>query len=123
PRNLFSIRLRGMSEEKYTEEEDRLTLPIVPKKVDEHDIQAPIDYIVSRSESVERVIDADVNVANFVLEALMYGWKHVNINSVRSLKDMADATLSAVERRRRLLNMPHGHSSKSGDPGTILPIS
>lgn len=75
---------------------------------------------VSRQSTLNEVIDSDVDIANNVLKALHVGWG--TVRSVSSLCKMADTTLNAIEKRRKILNLQYGAESQISKGTVVYPM-
>jgi len=75
---------------------------------------------VTRSNSLNEVIDSDLSITNNVLKALHVGWSHVK--SISSLCKMADTTLNTLEKRRKLLNLQYGAEVKFSKTSIVYPM-
>lgn len=100
--------------------EDLIALQNDQEHEDSYSLTITEPVSVSRQSSLNDVIDSDIDIANNVLKALHAGWSRVR--SISSLTKMADTTLNAIEKRRKILNLQYGAEAKYSKGSVVYPM-
>lgn len=100
-----------------TEDENLPT--IIPKsELQSLNLNGPTD--LQHNAIVSEAIKADVQVANDMLKLCYAGLGKAQ--SLSTLLKAVSTTMSVIEKRRHILNLPYGHSDSDSRDNTLEPL-